>query len=73
MYGFVIENILAYLRSITNAEKFDAIIQSTKLPLDAPLEINRVYPESYIPRIVRKACRVLDRNDEEIYYEVTFY
>lgn len=66
MYGLIIENVLGYLRANFHPKMVEDIIQAAKLPFERA-EIDKVYPEGYIPKIGKKASLLLSTPEQDIF------
>ncbi|XP_059085303.1 soluble guanylate cyclase 88E-like [Tigriopus californicus] len=72
MYGLIIENVLGYLRANFHPKMVEDIILSAKLPFERA-EIDKVYPEGYIPKIGKKASLLLSTPEQDIFEGVGVY
>ena len=69
MYGLLIRNLFEFLRAVCTDQEFQLIRRVECIFEDVPanddetsidrIEIHRLYPESVIPKVARRACHML--------------
>ena len=66
MYGFLIDNMLRYLKATYHPKVVNDIIKESKIPFEEA-DIQTTYPESYIPKISKKAVLFLQIREQELF------
>ncbi len=67
MYGLLIENALAYMRSTFREKVFKDVIESARLKIDSEnVDVFRVYPEGNVSKLVKKASRITQMDESDI-------
>ena len=66
MYGLLIDNVLRYLRAKYHPKVVNDIIKESKIPFEEA-EISSTYPESYLPKISKKASLFLQVREQELF------
>jgi guanylate cyclase len=58
MYGLLLENVSEYIKLEWGDEKWEEIRRLTGINTPS-FSVHQSYPENFIPRIARQACKVL--------------
>ncbi|XP_064482447.1 soluble guanylate cyclase 88E-like isoform X2 [Ornithodoros turicata] len=64
MYGLIFENLSQYVCAVYGANRWDEIRRRSHVD-QSTFSTHEVYPDSYIPKMVSKACKILDLSEKE--------
>ena len=72
MYGLLIDNVLRYLRAKYHPKVVNDIIKESKIPFEEA-DISSTYPESYLPKISKKASLFLQVREQDLFEGESFF